>query len=238
MGSPLFLQGIDDVPFYIESDEPEALKIIPEVKYLEMAVGYINDKNYENARRYIRLAQESGDEKIYQDSLIWSMYLDALEGNKNLENQAGTLQGDLNLKALYYISEGWQSYFEKNPEAKDIYLLSIEYKEKLIAKDPESEWALLATMQLVPLFINEKNYDKALTYLLDYLESAKKDSKMEAEEKYWFYMGQILENSREYRDLHKAIKSYQKVVKKPESFFYEQARQRILAIEKFYNITP
>lgn len=223
-----------------DSEEPGyKKKSNPEKNYLEMAVNYINEKNYTLARRYLQLAQTSGDERIYQDALIWSMYIDALEGKKTAEAGLNALTGESNAKALYFVSDALQTYFEKNPEAKDAYATSIEYKERLIAQYENSDWSLLASMQLVPLFINEKNYDKALLYLIKYLNAKNRNNQNSGnDDKAWYYMGEILENSREYRDLHKALKSYRKVLKNPDSIFYGQAKARISAIEKFYHILP
>lgn len=211
-----------------------------EKNFLELSVNYINEKNFILAKRYLEMAEKGGDEQIYQEAQLWKLYIESLEGNKNLETGLSALSEDLNAKGLYLISEGWQSYYEKNPEVKDIYALSLEYKEKLITLFPDSEWATLASMQLVTIHINQKDYDKALLYLIKYFDIKKNENqKVHAiDDKAWFYMGQILENSREYRDLHKAVKAYYKVMENPESLFYTMARNRISALEKFYHVIP
>lgn len=247
--SVIFLQGmltqytaqeVEPAPAETPSFETEgkdaAKKNNPDQNYIEMALSYINEKNFASARKYLQLAQGSGDEKIFQDAAVWNMYMDALEGKKNADSALATLPDAVVEKGLYYISNGWQTYFEKNPEAKDIYLLSQEYKEMLIARFPDSPYAARATSQLVPMYINEKNYEKALRYLLKYIDPATQNSQKNSEDMIWFYMGQILEYSREYRDLHKAIKAYQIVLKNKDSIYYNQARKHIADIEKFYHI--
>ncbi|MDH4199224.1 MAG: outer membrane protein assembly factor BamD [Spirochaetia bacterium] len=211
----------------------------PDKNYLEMAVNYINEKNFVLAKRYLQLASASSDEHVFQDASIWTMYIDSLEGKRNMDGPLNSLTGESSAKALYYISDGWQTYSEKNPESRDIYAASIEYKEKLVAQYPDSDWSKLVSMQLVSTFINQKDYDKALKYLIKYIGTG--EGKMAdhfSDDKAWFYMGKILENSKEYRDLHKALKSYQRVLKNPDSMFFAQARERISSIEKFYHIIP
>jgi tetratricopeptide (TPR) repeat protein len=217
----------------------------PEENYLEMALNYINERNFEQARRYIQMAEGSGDEKVFQESQVWKMYLAALEGSKSPESGLNGLTGELYAKGLYYISDGWQNYYEKNPASKDLYALSLEYKEKLIVQYPESDWATLASMQLVSVNINRKNFDKALYYLLKYIDNKKSrgdvnksNNENTTDDKAWFYMGQILENSREYRDLHKSVRAYKKVLENKESMFYSQAQNRISYLEKFYHVIP
>jgi len=229
--SIVYSQGVDDISGY------EVKKSTPEENYIEMAINYINDGNYDLARRYLQLASMSGDEDKYEEAVIWGLYIDALEGDRNIEGKLNMLMDEANAKAHYLIADGWQNFFEKNPEAIEIYKLSQEFKEKLIAKYPDSEWAFLSLMQLVPSFINEKNYDKALIYLIKYFEK-NRDNIEKIDDKAWFYMGQILENSMEYRNLSKAIKAYRKVLENKKSIYYAQAKQRINEIEKFYRILP
>jgi len=212
----------------------------PEQDYLEMAVNYINDRNFVQAKKYLQMAEGSGDEKIFQETQVWKMYVSALEGEKNLDNTLNVLSGELYAKGLYYISDGWQNYFDKNPSSKDLYELSLAYKEKLIVQYPNSEWTKLASMQLVTIFSNQKNYEKALYYLLKYMDNKTNAGDLNSitDDKAWFYLGQILENSKEYRDVQKSMKAYYKVIENPDSMFYSLAKKRISALEKFYQITP
>ncbi|MDH4262024.1 MAG: hypothetical protein OEV78_03155 [Spirochaetia bacterium] len=225
-----------------ETDDKDENKKInkPEQNYLDMALNYINERNFIQAKRYLQMAEASGDEQIFQDSQVWKMYLEALEGSKNPENALNTLSGEMYAKGLYYVSDGWQNYYEKNPSAKDIYALSLEFKEKLIVQYPDSDWAMLVSMQLVNVYINQKDYDKALYYLLKYMDNKKSrgDLNNASDDKAWFYLGQILENSHEYRDLQKSVQAYNKVVENPDSIFYSQAKSRILSLEKFYRVIP
>jgi len=231
-------QGLQDQAPDAEKEDQKINK--PDQNYLEMALGYINERNFAQARKYILLAESSGDEQVFQESQVWKMYLDSLEGNKNLESSLNILTGELYAKALYYISDGWQNFYEKNPSAKDVNALSLEYKEKLIIQYPDSTWTTLASMQLVTIYINQKDYDRALYYLVKYIDNKKNRGEEGAvtDDKAWFYMGQILENSREYRDLQKSVKAYSRVLQNPESMFYTLAKNRISALEKFYHVIP
>ena len=231
-------QSIDNGIENISADESFEQK--SEQSYIEMAKGYINDRNYKLARQYILLAENSGDETMFQEAQVWKIYIEALTGQKNIEASVNVLTGDFNGKALYYASDGWQNYFENNPEAKDLFNMSLDYKEKLILQHPDSEWALMASMQLTTIYISDRDYDKALYYLMKYMDKQKSQGELNGkyDDKAWFYLGEILENSKEYRDLHKAAKAYSNVLKSENSVFRQVAKKRIMALEKFFHVSP
>lgn len=219
------------------SSKKEEERAEPARNYLNMAVNYINRKRYEQARRYLELAQNSGDEGIYFEAEIWKLFLAGVEGKKGAGSNLQLLMGEDQAKGHYYLADGWQVHYENYPEKRDILELVIEYREKLVAQFPESQWAQRASLQLFPLFYQKKDYDKALFYLLNYFENRHLFEE-QSSDKAWFYFGKILESASEYRDLHKALKAYLKVLENPDSQYYHQAQERILQIEKFYYITP
>lgn len=223
----------------LDDGAEEGMNEDPAKNYLEMAIDYINRNKYPLALKYLEAAKNSGDANIYEEALIWELYVRAASGETNLEDELDLFSDQNKAKAHYFVSDGWSVYFERNPEAAQIHESSIEIKEKLIAQYPDSRWGYIASMQLAPSLIESRQFDKALYYLLNYFNSAGKAGELELDyDKAWFYLGQILESSTEYRDLHKALEAYQRAASNPESQFYAQAMQRIKEIEQFYYITP
>ncbi len=211
----------------------------PSANYLEMAVDYINRQKYELALKYLEATKNSGDAQLYEDAMIWELYIRAVRGEMNLEDEIEFLSEPNKAKALYFVADGWANYFEKNPVAIEVRDRSMEMKEKLIARHPDSRWGYIASMQLAPALIESKQYDKALYYLLNYFESSNNAQSYDFDyDKAWFYLGQILEDSSEYRDLHRALDAYEKASEDPQGQFYTQAKMRIKEIEQFYYITP
>jgi len=234
-----YAQGASGFPAIENQDEQlsSRKKVDPSGKnYLEIAKNYTNNGKFDLAKKYLDLASQSEDANIYEEVLIWDIYNDSLQGKKDLNNKLDQIMGDAYAKALYFAADGWQTYFNNNPEAEEIGNLSRDYRERLIAQFPDSNWADLSSIHLVPLFINDKEYDSALFYLLKYFEKMKSGNLSEGD-RAWYYLAVIMEKSEEHKDLDKAIKAYQKVITYPDSMFAVQSRKKIIEIENLYFIT-
>ncbi|MES0489635.1 MAG: hypothetical protein ABUK01_06575 [Leptospirales bacterium] len=226
-----------DFSGYPADFEADDMQPDPGKKFLEIAIDSIHRNDFIAAVKFLNLAMEEGDEDIYWEATILAYYVRALQGHTDMVDEIEVLDDVTKAKAMYFTADGWHGYTDTHPEKKDIYEQSLEMREKLIAIYPDSEWSIRATMQLVSLLLNGKKYERALSYLLQYLKYAKGNPDLEYTEidRAWFYLGFILEKSKEHRDLYKALRAYKKIP--PESRYYLQARQRIEKIEKFYFIT-
>ena len=224
----------------VEAEEGLKNKETPAQKYLEIGIDSVHRGNFAAAEKFFQLAADNGDDKIYAQTQVWSYYIRALQGDTGFSNELITLDEKIMPKAMYYASDGWQTYFDENPDKAEVFDLSIEYRERLIAQYPATSWAMQATMQLVTAFMSREKYDRVLYYIFKYMEMAKNkptDNTNIELDRAWYYLGLVLENSREFRDLYRALESYHKVDLTPNSRYSSQAKQRINEIEKFYFIS-
>ena len=112
-------------------------------------------------------------------------------------------------------------------------VIEVEAEDTVIVIDEEDEEQI---PDLEPLLekarkgVSSKKYDDAYTALTQYLEFST-DNRDEA----LYLLGQILEADSKYKDIKKAVETYQTLCDSyPASKYWEQANKRIVYLKRFY----
>ena len=236
-------QGIDTSSFETVTADPPKKSLSRAEAFLDMGYQFLQKKNTEKAKEYLQIsaALEDGDtSKKAQMALI---NLRAASGEKELLSEIEYLDEKDKPQGYFMMTDGWESYYFENPYKRDYLDLAKEYYSFLVARYRDSIWVQKARLKLASLYIEEKKYSFALDNLLPVLESSQimERSDTEAEthqypgvDMAWFLLGRILEESNQYKDYERALRSYTKVLSFLNSPFSEITEKRIKYLKKTF----
>ena len=211
------------------NDEEEKKEDPLSWSYLKIARDFLSIGKKAKAIEYFEKASEEGDDDYARAARLELLSMHARDGKKNLDQEFQLLPEDLKAEGIYTIATGWDDHFRKNPSKIQYRPLIQEYLTILSNRYFETSWGHKAVLQLASAYIKEERYESALTQLLRFIADEKANNRAQA----WYYIGQILERSPEFRDIYKAKAAYLKSIAHEGRFAAKSAR-RLQYIAKYY----
>ena len=214
----------------VDANDEEQKKEDPlSLSYLKIARDFSSIGKKAKAIEYFEKASEEGDDDYARAARLELLSMHARDGKKNLDQEFQLLPEDLKAEGIYTIAAGWDDHFRKNPSKIQYRPLIQEYLTILSNRYFETSWGHKAVLQLASACIKEERYETALTQLLRLIADEKANNRSQA----WYYIGQILERSPEFRDIYKAKAAYLKSIAHEGRFAAKSAR-RLRYIAKYY----
>lgn len=211
------------------NDEEQKKEDPLSLSYLKIARDFLSIGKKAKAIEYFEKASEEGDDDYARSARLELLSMYARDGKKNLDKEFQLLPEGLKAEGIYTIAAGWDDHFRKNPSKIQYRPLIQEYLTILSNRYFETSWGHKAVLQLASAYIKEERYEIALTQLLRFIADEKANNKAQA----WYYIGQILEHSPEFRDIYKAKAAYLKSMAHEGRFAAKSAR-RLQYIAKYY----
>ncbi len=242
-GGEDIIQNVDTSQFETVTLKPEEKSLSDSQAFLDLGYQYLERKNIRKAKEYFQKCIAEEDGKISPKARIALINLKTSTGEKKILSEIDALDEADKPEAYFMLADGWATYYLENPYKTDYLNLAKEYYSLLVARYEDSTWVQKTRLQLASLHIKEKKYDFALDRLLPLLRKSQETQSYNGHENKtvwlgfdmaWFLLGRILEESNQYKDYERSVRSYEKVLSFKNSPFAKNSEKRIKYLKKTF----
>ncbi len=192
----------------------------------------IQDGQLEQAREYLSSVKNNIKRDRTGSISIMLLKIQALAGEQNLQSRIEGLNETAKPEAYFTVAESYEKFYARNTNKTEYSELIKLHYVTLISKFSKDAWANRARLKMASIYSQEKEDEQVLNYLVPILqsESQELDVKLSA----WYRLGWLFETSQQYKNYHKAIQAYKKILTQPKNIFTTTASTRINYIRKYY----